>query len=138
MRKSKGITMVALVVTIVVLLILAGVTLSYVVGKNGVLTNAQNARTETNESRIKTALNTAFTSIIGDQINYGENEENPDGVLQYINEDNLQKALPSYSNFEIEEEEAGEKAIIKFKDDNKKSYEVTVDKFLVISNVEAV
>ena len=43
MRNQKGITLVALVITIIVLLILAGVSISLVLGQNGVLTQASNA-----------------------------------------------------------------------------------------------
>lgn len=39
--KEKGITLVALVVTIIVLLILAGVTISLVVGQNGIINRAK-------------------------------------------------------------------------------------------------
>ena len=42
--KEKGITLVALVITIIVLLILAGVTLSTLVGDNGIITKAQEAK----------------------------------------------------------------------------------------------
>ena len=45
---NKGITLVALVVTIVVLLILAGVSINLVVGDNGIITQARKAREETN------------------------------------------------------------------------------------------
>ena len=48
MRNQKGITLVALVITIIVLLILAGVSISLVLGNNGVLTQASNA-VDTNE-----------------------------------------------------------------------------------------
>lgn len=47
MKKSienKGITLVALVITIIVLLILAGVTISLVVGDNGILTRAKDSK----------------------------------------------------------------------------------------------
>ena len=43
MKNQKGITLVALVITIIVLLILAGVSISLVLGQNGVLTQASNA-----------------------------------------------------------------------------------------------
>ena len=43
MRNERGITLIALVVTIVVLLILAGVTITYALGNNGLFTNAQQA-----------------------------------------------------------------------------------------------
>ena len=40
--KKNGITLVSLVVTIVVLLILAGVSISTLVGENGIVDNAEN------------------------------------------------------------------------------------------------
>ena len=45
-KKEKGITLVALVVTIVVLLILAGVSISLVLDQNGIINKAKGARTE--------------------------------------------------------------------------------------------
>ena len=45
---SKGITLVALVVTIIVLLILAGVTITILMGDNGIITKAQQAAEGTN------------------------------------------------------------------------------------------
>lgn len=44
-KKEKGITLVALVVTIVILLILAGVSLSLVLGNQGLVTKANEGRT---------------------------------------------------------------------------------------------
>ena len=41
LKEQKGITLVALIITIIVMLILAGVSISLVVGENGVLTQAQ-------------------------------------------------------------------------------------------------
>jgi type II secretory pathway pseudopilin PulG len=43
MKKQKGITLVALVITIIVLLILAGVSISLALGNNGVLTRSSQA-----------------------------------------------------------------------------------------------
>ena len=49
MRKNteKGITLIALVVTIVVLLILAGISMSMLTGENGVITQARKSKEET-------------------------------------------------------------------------------------------
>ncbi len=44
MRNQKGITLVALVITIIVLLILAAVTIAALGGQNGILTNASRAQ----------------------------------------------------------------------------------------------
>ena len=49
-RKNKGITLIALIITIIVLLILAGVTMSFVVGDNGVLTQAQKAKIRSDQT----------------------------------------------------------------------------------------
>ena len=50
LQKEKGITLVALVVTIVVLLILAGVSINLVLGENGLITQAQEAKRKTEEA----------------------------------------------------------------------------------------
>ncbi|MBR3152023.1 MAG: hypothetical protein IKF52_00180 [Clostridia bacterium] len=52
MKKESGITLVALVITIIVLLILAGVTIAMVVGDNGILTRANEAKDITKEAEI--------------------------------------------------------------------------------------
>ena len=51
LREKQGITLIALVVTIVVLLILAGVSIAMLTGDNGVLTQAQNAKNRTEEAQ---------------------------------------------------------------------------------------
>ena len=51
-NKSKGITLIALVITIIVLLILAGVSIAMLTGENGILTQAQNAKKETERAKI--------------------------------------------------------------------------------------
>ena len=51
--KERGITLVALVITIIVLLILAGVTLSLVLGDSGVVTKADEAKTVSNQKEIE-------------------------------------------------------------------------------------
>ncbi len=49
-KKESGITLVALVVTIIVLLILAGVAISLTIGNNGIFTRAQNATEKWDEA----------------------------------------------------------------------------------------
>ena len=52
-KTSKGITLIALVITIIVLLILAGVSIAMLTGKNGIITQAQNAKNKTAEAEVK-------------------------------------------------------------------------------------
>ena len=49
LKENKGITLVALVVTIVVLLILSGITINMAIGENGIITKAQETARKTNE-----------------------------------------------------------------------------------------
>lgn len=49
---KRGITLIALVVTIIVLLILAGVTIATLTGDNGILTKAQEAKSKTEEASV--------------------------------------------------------------------------------------
>lgn len=57
LKREKGITLIALVITIIVLLILAGITLNLVIGENGIIANAQNskeiARADSVEEEVK-------------------------------------------------------------------------------------
>ena len=50
MRRSEGITLIALVITIIVLLILAGIAIAMLSGENGILKKATDAKTKTDES----------------------------------------------------------------------------------------
>ena len=50
-KSTKGITLIALVITIVILLILAGVSIAMLTGDNGILTQAQKAKEETEKAQ---------------------------------------------------------------------------------------
>ena len=56
MNKNKGITLVALVITIIVLIILAGVSIN-AVQNGGIINNAKEARNEYNEEKAKEETN---------------------------------------------------------------------------------
>ena len=47
MKNEKGITLIALVITIIVLLILAAVSIATLTGQNGILTRANDAKEDT-------------------------------------------------------------------------------------------
>ena len=60
MKKQKGITLIALIITIIVLLILAGITLNTLVGKNGIINNAvssvEQGKISADKERIELAI----------------------------------------------------------------------------------
>lgn len=93
MKNQKGITLVALVITIVVLLILAGVTISMVMGPNGVLTNSQIAKERSAKGTANDALSTALSSI---STNYYANSTNGT-PLANVTADNLKAQAPEYT-----------------------------------------
>ena len=63
--EQRGITLIALVITIIVLLILAGVTIATLTGKNGILTRASEASEKTEEAGAKEQVQLAVTGSIG-------------------------------------------------------------------------
>ena len=110
-NRSKGITLIALVVTIIVLLILAGVSINMLTGQNGILTNASKAKNETGEAQIEEKLKLS----VGDALTRGT------GTLE---DENLKSALNSYigkDNYSITEDKASGWVVTI----NEKSYDIS-------------
>ena len=85
MKREKGITLIALVVTIVVLIILAAVSISMLTGENGIITQAQNAKDATEQARVEELVDLAVNSLMGK--NTGNiNEITPEMIAQEVNE----------------------------------------------------
>ncbi len=89
-RKSKGITLISLVITIIILIILAGVSINLVLGENGLFNMAKNAVKQTDMASIKEKIQ---TEILEEQLN---NEGN-------ITNDTLKEILESYGELSNEE-----------------------------------
>ena len=68
LKTSRGITLIALVITIIVLLILAGVTIAALSGPNGILTNATQATKDTAVSEAKEAVTMAINTLLTNRI----------------------------------------------------------------------
>ena len=79
--KQKGITLIALVITIIVLLILAGVSIAMLTGQNGILTQANNAKIETERSDVIEGIRLKVNEYFLEQQN-GESRE----FLDWLNE----------------------------------------------------
>ena len=52
-NNQRGITLIALVITIIILLILAGVSIALLTGDNGIITQAQKAKEKTEEAKVR-------------------------------------------------------------------------------------
>ena len=81
-KEKKGITLIALVITIIVLLILAGVTIAALSGDNGILQNAAKAKEETEEAQEKEGIGIALLDAQIGEKNY-----------QDLNQNTLQEAI---------------------------------------------
>ena len=73
LKANKGITLIALAITIIVLLILAGVTISLVLGQNGIIGKAQKTQSETDISVGRDQVQLALSSVVADKLTLGKN-----------------------------------------------------------------
>lgn len=87
-KRQKGITLITLVVTIIILLILAGISISLLFGKNGVISHVTMAKVQTEIAEEKELIKIA---VIAAKIS--------ENALIKLNEENLQEQLKN----EIEE-----------------------------------
>ena len=71
LKASNGITLIALVITIIVLLILAGISILTLSGDNGILQRATDAKTETEKSQEKEIVALAYNSAIAKKVSSG-------------------------------------------------------------------
>ena len=83
-KKEAGITLIALVITVIVLLILAGVTIAALSGDNGILTRAKDAKEKTeqaqkNEEKTLSDMERVLGSIDFDNVNL--QDTNPAGAM---------------------------------------------------------
>ena len=66
LKSKNGITLIALVITIIVLLILAGVTIATLTGENGILTRASESAEQTEIAEEKEAIGVAYAGVLAD------------------------------------------------------------------------
>ena len=62
-QKNKGITLIALIITIIILLILAGVTMNLVIEDNGLINNSKNSKTKSEISQEKETIQLAINAL---------------------------------------------------------------------------
>ncbi len=89
LKKKAGITLIALVLTIIVLLILAGVSIATLTGENGILTRASKATDETRAASVEEAVN--LWKIDYESNNYGSSTTTQD--IKELVEDLVEQKL---------------------------------------------
>ncbi|MFR6659401.1 MAG: Ig-like domain-containing protein, partial [Clostridia bacterium] len=78
-KSKNGITLIALVITIIVLLILAGVTIATLTGDNGILTKAQSTKIQSERASIKEQIELA---VVASRINDNLDESIDTTILE--------------------------------------------------------
>ncbi len=73
-ENNKGITLIALVITIIVLLILAGISIATLIGDNGILTKANEAKTGTVTREEKEQIGLAYNAARTEKMSKGNTE----------------------------------------------------------------
>ena len=128
LQRRNGITLIALVISIIVMLILAGVSLSATIGENGILTQAKNAKIAQEESKEREELeyilydynSSSFFGKTNGITSYLSELKNNGKIADYLYIDNL---IVKYAKSYYEIEKDGEFYKIK----NKLSDEFTND-----------
>ena len=96
LKENKGITLIALVITIIILLILAGVVIATLTGDNGILGKAKTAKTTNDEEKAKEQIKIA---VMG---SYGKDGElNYDDLTKNLGQIGI-KDLPNEASYPLE------------------------------------
>ena len=72
-RKNKGITLIALIITIILLLILSSLAIATLTGENGLFARAKQAKENYSVSSAKEKLQLAISDLMVEQTSKGEN-----------------------------------------------------------------
>ena len=105
--KNKGITLIALVITIVVLLILAGITIGAITGDNGIINKTRQAKEDAEIANEKEIIDTSTVEAMG---------KNKRGNLE---EDEFQSAIAKHTDGKVEVTDIGEEFEVYFTETNR-------------------
>ena len=112
-KKERGITLIALITTIIVLLILAGISIGAITGSNGIIGQAQSAKEETEIAQEKEIIDISTVEAMG---------KNNRGNLE---EEEFQSAIDKHTNEKADVTDIGEEFEVFFEETNRY---YTVDK----------
>ena len=86
LKRNKGITLIALVITIIVLLILAGITIATLTGENGILTKATEAGRQTEIEGIREEAEMAKQGVLSGDLATGKETTREDVINAIVDE----------------------------------------------------
>ena len=151
-KKEKGITLIALVITIIVLLILAGVSIAMLTEDNGVIKNAKESKLATTFSTYKEEVNLYKTNKYAENMNFLENtleaskssllyntkkqdeEGNIKDIITTINNDDMEKFEIIKGNLLINTKDLNEIKVAQSLGIQVKRYDITEEGELLSSD----
>ena len=100
LKNNRGVTLSALVITIIVMLILAGASIVVLVPKDSVIDSANAAKIYTNIAGIEESIGILLTdeNSIDDIISNLENESSIMKIVNSSNQEGMTKLAPGYAN----------------------------------------
>ena len=124
-KENKGITLIALVITIIVLLILAGVSIAMLTGENGILTQAQNAKNKTDKATEEEKIQMA---VMGSSVDNN-------GYVDILDEASFKQELANqFGSQSLDVVANGDGSFIVTVEDTKRKYYVNDDKTVINSD----
>lgn len=111
LQGANGITLIALVITIIVLLILAAVSIATLTGQNGILSRADESKTQTEIGEEEEAIKLAYNGVMADNLG--------DGVTARELEDEMKA-----NGYDVTAEEVNGKIKVTFGEPSNRVYEI--------------
>lgn len=131
MKSEKGITLVALVLAIIILLIIAAVAVSMVIGPHGIAQTVEKEKESSAKVAAQTDLSSALTSIKESYSSEKTEGEEQATLTSKCTTENLKTLLPSYEFTSVDTSGDSIKVIFT---DNTYKYTATVTDSLTISD----
>ena len=124
-KNNKGITLIALVITIIVLLILAGVSIAMLTGENGILTQATNAKEKTDKATEEEKIQ---MSVMGSSVDNN-------GYVDLLDEISFKQELANqFGSQSLDVVVNGDGSFIITVEDTQRKYYVNDDKTVINSD----
>ena len=111
-KNQRGITLIALIITIIIMLILAGISLGALTANNSIIGNSNKAKTETSISEEKQVLNLSVVQSMGKDKKAIIKESNLSDALENLLGDKSKLTLEGTNNFIVTFNESNRKYIV--------------------------
>ncbi len=134
LRNEKGITLIALIITIIVLLILAAISVGMLRTDNSILKQSRNAKAKTNEGQVRDNVQLALYNVVG-QAALAETDDLSSYMEKAIEEYYSEEAVSVSVNKTAEDKIEGYTVTITVSTDE--TYTVTIDSEGKITGVTA-